>query len=103
MAFQAGKSGNPNGRPVLSGEFKQALSESTMEALAVVREVMNNPKARNFDRITAAKYILDKSLGLNYQLFSSEDTEDNSIIVRIVKADGNPKDSKSKTKQKGNK
>lgn len=99
MSFKAGKSGNPNGRPVLSGEFKQALSESTMEALAVIREVMNNPKARNFDRITAAKYILDKSLGLNFQLFSEEDTEDNSITVRIVKADGKSETEKKKKKQ----
>lgn len=96
MAFQPGKSGNPNGRPVLSGEFKQALSESTMEALAVIREVMKNPKARNFDRITAAKYILDKSLGLNYQLFSEEDSEDNEITVRIIKADKTKPKSKDK-------
>lgn len=99
MAFKEGQSGNPKGRPVLSGEFKQALSESTMEALSVIREVMNNPKARNFDRITAAKYILDKSLGLNYQLFAEDESEDNSITVRIIKADGRTE----KKKQKGGK
>lgn len=100
MAFKEGQSGNPKGRPVLSGEFKQALSESTMEALSVIREVMNNSKARNFDRITAAKYILDKSLGLNYQLFAEDESEDNSITVRIVKADGSKTEKK---KQKGEK
>lgn len=93
MSFEKGKSGNPNGRPKLTEEFKSALSESTMEALSVIREVMNNPKARNFDRITAAKYVLDKSLGLNYQLFDESSEEDNEIVVRIVKAD---KDSKKK-------
>lgn len=102
MSFKKGESGNPNGRPVLSGEFKQALSESTMEALTVIREVMNNPKARNFDRITAAKYILDKSLGLNYQLFSEDDAEDNSITVRIVKADSQL-EKKNKTNKRSEK
>ena len=90
MAFEKGKSGNPSGRPKLTEEFKNALSESTMEALDVIREVMNNPKARNFDRVMAAKYVLDKSLGLNYQLFDESTEEDNQIVVRIVKADRKP-------------
>ena len=63
MGFEKGKSGNPAGRPRVTEEFKQALSKSTMEALKVIRRVMNDPTARNFDRITAAKYVLDKSLG----------------------------------------
>lgn len=96
MAFEKGKSGNPNGRPKLTEEFKQALSESTMEALNVIREVMNNPKARSFDRITAAKYVLDKSLGINYQLFEEDSEDDNQITVRIIKADKNQSKSKGK-------
>lgn len=94
MSFEKGKSGNPNGRPKLTGEFKQALSESTMEALNVIRDVMNDITAKNGDRITAAKYILDKSLGINYQLFS-EDDEDNAITVKIIRADN-----KNKKKEK---
>lgn len=94
MAFEKGKSGNPNGRPVLTGEFKQALAENTMQALSVIKKIMNDETAKNFDRITAAKYILDKSLGLNYHLYSEDDVEDNSITVRIVRADKNKKDKK---------
>lgn len=84
MAYKKGETGNATGRPKLSEEFKQALSDSTMEALTVIREVMANPKARNFDRITAAKYILDKSLGINYQLYEAEDDGDGELVVRIV-------------------
>ena len=95
MGFEKGKSGNPDGRPRITEEFKQALSKSTMEALKVIRRVMNDPTARNFDRITAAKYVLDKSLGINFYLFDSEDEgEDNELVVRIVKA----KDKKEKEK-----
>lgn len=87
MPFKEGQSGNVKGRPVLSDEFKNLLHENTPRALNTLAEIMLNNKTRNFDRITAAKIILDKALGMNYQLYLEDDYEnDTTIKVKIINA-----------------
>lgn len=84
---KAGETGKEVGRPKLSGEFKQALQTHSMEALKVIRNIMNSEYSKDCDRLTAAKYILDKALGNNFQLYDVEGSlVDNEIKVRIVRA-----------------
>lgn len=86
MPFVKGESGNLNGRPKTTEEFKKLLSESTVDALKVIKTIMMSPRAKDYDRITAAKYILDKSLGQNYALFDDSENDGSALTVRIIKA-----------------
>ena len=86
MAFEKGKSGNPNGRPKTSEEFKRKLKEGTVDALEEILDIMSNGEKDN-DRLTAAKIVLDKALGTNYKLFENDgEVEDNEITVKIINA-----------------
>lgn len=89
MAFEKGKSGNPNGRPRTTEEFKRKLKEGTTAALDTILDIAENGKFEN-NRLAAAKAILDKSLGTNYKLFENDgEIEDTEITVRIVNAKKN--------------
>ena len=84
--FEKGKSGNPNGRPRTSEEFKKKLKQGTTEALDAILDIMQNGEFEN-NRLAAAKVILEKSLGTNYKLFENDgEVEDNEITVKIVNA-----------------
>ena len=86
MAFEKGKSGNPNGRPKTTEEFKRRLKEGTADALEEILDIMSNGEKDN-DRLAAAKIVLDKALGTNYKLFENDgEIEDNEITVKIVNA-----------------
>ena len=86
MAFEKGKSGNPNGRPKTTEEFKRKLKEGTVDALEEILDIMSNGEKDN-DRLTAAKIVLDKALGTNYKLFENDgEVEDNEITVKIINA-----------------
>lgn len=63
--FQKGKSGNPGGRPPKTQEertLEDACRSKSMEALAVIEEIMvNGQNERN--RITAALAIIERGHG----------------------------------------
>lgn len=87
MAFEKGQSGNPNGRPKTTEEFKKLLKDNTTKALNALIKIIDNPFGDDKDKIAASKVILDKALGQNYRLFNDEEEfEDNYIKVKIVKA-----------------
>lgn len=86
MPYRQGESGNPKGRPKTTEEFKKLLSEYTVPALKVIKEIMNDRAAKDCDRLNAAKYILDKALGYNYAMFDDSEEGDGALTVRIIKA-----------------
>lgn len=84
--FEKGKSGNPNGRPKTTEEFKKKLKQGTTDALDAILDIMENGEFEN-NRLAAAKVILEKALGTNYKLFENDgEMEDNEITVKIVNA-----------------
>lgn len=73
--FQPGQSGNPGGRPKVPEEVKEALRASTLPAVNTLISLMNDEGTADKDRIKCAEVILNKTLGKNYQLNDTIDTQ----------------------------
>lgn len=63
MVFKPGVSGNPNGRPKSSIEFRQAAREHGKAALDFLVTVMADESKQTGDRVKAAGIILDRAYG----------------------------------------
>ena len=61
--FAKGHAPTGAGRKPQSPEFRELALSNAPKALEVVIEVMNNPKASNKDRLTAAGMIIDRAYG----------------------------------------
>lgn len=61
MRFQPGQSGNPNGRPKIPNEVKEALKALTMPAVQKLAELLRSDDDRV--AMTAVKEVLDRNLG----------------------------------------
>jgi hypothetical protein len=66
MVWKAGESGNPAGVYNRHRALKARLDGMTMKAAAVLEDVMAN--GSNSERLTAAKEVLDRSLGKAKQM-----------------------------------
>lgn len=87
MPYEAGQSGNIAGRPRLTDkqkeertQFQALLKEATVPALKSIIEIASDK--RNKDRLSAAKYIIDKAYGNTAFLL---DNEIEPINVRIIR------------------
>lgn len=61
--FQPGVSGNPKGRPPLSPALKDALLPLGERAVAALQRVLDDPTAKDADRIRAAEIVIERLLG----------------------------------------
>jgi hypothetical protein len=58
------KAPNPGGRPRGAiAQIRQACRESCLDAVETLVAIMQNPEARDRDRITAATILLERGLG----------------------------------------
>lgn len=57
IGFQPGQSGNPNGRPPLPAEVKEAMAANTIEAIQVLVNIMRSSE-NDAAKVKAATYIL---------------------------------------------
>lgn len=60
---QKGYCGNPNGRPIIPEEVKNAFRAHTMEAKDTLVEIMKDKQAKAGDRVRASEVILNRAWG----------------------------------------
>ena len=61
--FAPGVSANPGGKAKMPDDVKAALKAASPEAVALLVQVMQNPKEKTAYRLEAAKTILDRAYG----------------------------------------
>lgn len=86
--FEAGKSGNPGGRPKVPPHIKEMARALTEEAINTAAEIMRNPQETGSARMTAVNAILDRAYGKPAQAITGEDGEgpvELSLMVAFVK------------------
>jgi hypothetical protein len=92
--FEAGKSGNPTGRPKRTQEeldLIEACKKRAPEALDVIGEIMvNGENERN--RLSAAEYIIDRAYGKAVQQTELTGKGGEPFTIQIVRFGdvGNP-------------
>lgn len=61
--FVKGQSGNPNGRPKMPKDLKEAFKAASPKALEILKKILADPEAKDGDRLRAAEIILDRAYG----------------------------------------
>lgn len=86
--FAPGVSANPGGKAKMPDEVKTALRAASPEAVALLVQVMQNPKEKTAYRLEAAKTILDRAYGKPVQAqdvsFDVNNTADVLAQIRRV-------------------
>jgi ribose 5-phosphate isomerase len=61
--FEAGRSGNPGGRPKIPAEVREMARAMTVEALETAGEIMRDKEQTGPARMSAVNTILDRAWG----------------------------------------
>jgi len=61
--FQKGISGNPGGRPKVSGDVQELARQKSPEAITTLANIMDDEKAPPAARVAAANALLDRGYG----------------------------------------
>jgi len=67
MTWQPGQSGNPKGGPTKAQRLSELANRYTMDAVHTMVAIMNDMGAKDADRLTAARMILDRAVGTPVQ------------------------------------
>ena len=67
MTWQPGQSGNPKGGPTKAQRLSELANRYTMDAIHTMVAIMNDMEAKDGDRLTAARMILDRAVGTPVQ------------------------------------
>jgi len=81
--FAKGQSGNPGGRPKVPEDIRQAFREASPQACETLVKIINDPAAKDSDKIRAAETILDRAYGKPVQAVDL-DADIASVPVEIT-------------------
>jgi hypothetical protein len=80
--FKPGISGNPNGRPKIPEDIKDACKAASIEAISILLSLMRSEDTNAGERIKAATTILNRAWGTPAQ--SVEINNSNSEPFRMI-------------------
>ena len=102
-AFKPGQSGNPNGRPKIPPELREAAKAAAPEALQTAIDLMRDARVEPADRLRAATIVLDRAYGkpvqsteisgpqggaIQHELAGLSDEELERIVARAIGTSG---------------
>lgn len=79
--FKKGRSGNPNGRPVIPQEVKEMLRAATPKAARLLIDTIEDDKAKLETRLDCAKTVLDRVYGKASQPIDGE--IDHTVLIQL--------------------
>ena len=91
IPFEAGKSGNPSGRPKIPAEVRELARAMTVEALQTAGEIMRDTQQTGPARMSAVNTILDRAWGKPAQPVDGDGEGgpiQQLVEIRFVKPDG---------------
>lgn len=91
MVWEAGRSGNPKGRPSKAQALSELANRYTMDAVHTMVAIMNDTGAKHADRLTAAKLILDRAVGTPVQAVEVSGTIGLSLVELLAGLPGQPR------------
>jgi hypothetical protein len=80
MTWQPGQSGNPKGGPTKAQRLSELANRYTMDAVHTMVAIMNDMGAKDADRLTAARMLLDRAVGTPVQAV----TVNNNLTISLV-------------------
>jgi hypothetical protein len=81
--FTKGKSGNPNGRPMMPEELKEKCRSYTEEGINNLIEIAQDKKKQPKDRIKAIEILLERGYGKAAQAIIGGDEGDKPIKLTV--------------------
>ncbi|MEN6370420.1 MAG: HEAT repeat domain-containing protein [Armatimonadota bacterium] len=79
-----GISGNPNGRPSIPKDLREAAKEYTWETLDTIRSIMEDVTSPPNVRLRAAEVLLDRGWGKVAEYVHQEEKEDDDKRFLVV-------------------
>src|SRR5262245_13338752 len=84
--FQKGRSGNPGGRPKEIAEVKELARQHMPAAIDALVSIMNNTKASDAARVSAATALLDRGYGKPQQHIDAEIGSYVALLPEVAKS-----------------
>jgi hypothetical protein len=81
--FEKGQSGNPNGRPKMPEELREAFRAAGPKALATLLEILdgNFEGTKPADRLRASEILLNRGYGMPVQAIDAEISDLRPIVL----------------------
>jgi len=92
--FQKGQSGNPGGRPAKLAELTVRCKDMTPDVLQTIQDIILNVEAKDADRLTACRLVLEYGFGKTTQVneLAAANGGDIQLIINVDYGEDNESD-----------